>query len=212
MNLTLSRLHAEIAGAVLAVVIGGIALHEHDQHVREKAVSDAVQVAQSTYQKQLATLSANFDAKMKERDAAYKQQLETLNSKFQTATTPVQIAQLVSQLMGLKSPIQITTPAATPQNPNPQPVAQVMLEDAPQVKTYLHTCEECKLELPKLQADLKDREAQQTLAQKQIDSLKQQRDTALTAARGGTTWQRTWKVVKYLVIGGAIGYAAGKKF
>lgn len=210
MNFAFTRIHAEIAGAVLAAVVCGIALHEHDAHVREQAVAAATQTAQDAYQKQLASLSADFDAKLKARDAIHQQELETLDKKFSNAATPVQVAQLVSQLMGLKVPVQVSTPTPTADNPHPSPVVQIPEADFPQAKSYIQACETCKVNLTKTQADLADRAQQAALAQKTIDSLKKERDTALVAAKGGTTFQRTIRVIKWLVIGGAFGYVAAK--
>lgn len=204
--------YLEIGAAVLVVIIGGIALYEHDQHVRVQAVAEATQSAQDAYQKQLASLSADFDAKLKARDQQYAADKQAQAARFQNAATPQQIAQLVSQLMGLQKPIQLAVPAPSAQDPIPQTIAQISSLDLPQVKAYVEQCETCKLDLTKTQADLADRAQQAALAQKEIDSLKTQRDTAIVAVRGGTTFQRTIRVIKYLAIGAAAGYIAGKKF
>jgi hypothetical protein len=147
---------------------------------------------------------------MADRDAAYQAQLQTLNTKFSQAASPDQIAQLVTQLMGLKQPIQILTPAPTAQNPNPQPVAQVPLVDAPQAKAYLQDCEECKAARVKLQADVADREQQMAAAQKQIDSLKTERDTWEKTAKGGTKLQRIGRAMKWIGVGVVVGLAASQ--
>src|SRR5207247_62219 len=99
------------------------------------------------------------------------------------------------------------TPQPTAENPHPTPVAQVPEIDFPQVKAYAQDCEACKLQLPKLQADLADRAKQAELAQGQIDSLKQERESWKVAARGGTWKQRTVKAAKHGIIGGGIAIA-----
>jgi hypothetical protein len=197
------------AGAIAgALVIGGIALHEHDAKVREQAVAAAVVATQKQVQadadKKISDLAKQMDA----RDLAYKQQLETLNSKFQTAATPQQLAVLVSSLMGLKTPIQITTPPATPQNPNPQPVAVLQGSDFPAAKSYFQACEQCSLDKAKLTADAADRQAQANLAQLQIESLRKENTALLVEAHGGTLWQRTKRALVYIGIGAAGGAAA----
>lgn len=209
MNLTpLLTTKFEIGAVAIALSLGGLYLHEHDQKIKEQAVAQATvdtqKVAQAQFQGQIADLTKQLDA----RDLAYKQQLETLNSKFQTAATPQQLAVLVSSLMGLKTPIQITTPPATSQNPNPQPVAVVQASDFPQAKSYIQDCEQCKADRAKLQADTADRQAQANLAQLQIDSLKKENTALMVEAHGGTTWQRTKRALKYIGIGALGGAVA----
>ena len=204
--MTFDLFHVGIASA--ALLAAGVALHEHDAHIREQAVTAAVQQTQATYQKQLSDQMAEFQKEKAKRDAQYNQALGVLQKRFQQAATPQQIAELSTQVMGLKQPVTIVTPPATPTNPNPQPVAQVALSDAPFVKAYESQCETCKMALPKVQADLADREAQMKLAQQEIESIQKQRDAALTAAKGGNLWHRTVKALKYIGIGVLVGAAA----
>lgn len=196
-----------IAGyGLLALVLIGLAT-AYEGAQRDKIKSDAIQQAQATYQKQLEGQIADRDKIIADREADYKAAQKAQQEKFQQAVTPAQISQLVAQVMGLKQPVQIVTPAPTPTNPNPQPVAQVSLEDAPQVKAYVADCETCKLEVPKLQADLADRQAQMALAQKQIESLQTQRDAAVKASKGGSWLRRAARAGKYLIIGAGAGAA-----
>jgi len=199
----IDKLH--LAGVAAVVLVAAIGLHEHDAKVREQAVAAATEAAQATYQKQVAAEIAALERKMSDRDAAYQKEVSTLNARIQTAASPQQIAQLVSQLMGLKTPVQIVTPPATSGNPNPQPIAQVSLSEAPQVKAYVLECETCKTQLPKIQSDLADREKQIQLAKQQIESITKQRDGYRTAAKGGTLWQRTVRALEYLGIGAGVG-------
>ncbi len=194
--------------AVAGLGLGALAVSGYIKE-RERAVkAETVAETQAQVQKQLTGQIADLQKQMTDRDALYQQQLQSLQTKLGQATTPTQIAQLVSQLMGLKEPIQITTPLPTSQNPNPSPIAQISLEDAPQFKAYVQTCEECKLNLTKTQADLADRAKQAELAQQQIESIKAERDSWKVAAKGGTKWQRFKKAIKYLGIGAGIGAAA----
>lgn len=198
-----------IVGAVLllgAVFGAKVWLDEHDSRIKAEASVAAQQQLQQQYQAQVSDLAKRMD----EREAAYQTQLKTLDQRFQTAASPTQIAQLVSQLMGLKTPITISTPQSTAQNPNPQPVATVSTLDAPQVKAYVETCETCKLNLAKATADAADRQAQASLAQLQIDSLKKENTSLQQAVKGGTFFQRFGKAAKYLIIGAAIGAVAAK--
>jgi hypothetical protein len=202
MNLTpLLTTKLEIGAAVALVVVSGIALREHDQHIKEAAVAAAVvqteKQAQATYQQQVSDLAKQ----MADREAQYQADKKAADARFQQAASPAQIASLVAQLMGLKQPIQIVQPLPTAANPNPAPIAEVSTLDAPQVKAYVQQCEECKLNLSKATADAADRQAQANLAQLQIASL-QKENTALTIeAHGGTVWQRTKRALRYIAWG-----------
>lgn len=202
------RAKLEIAAVVIAIVAGGFGLRtwlsEHEARVQAEAQAKAQEVVQSDLKTQINELGTE----MANRDAAYQEQLKTLDAKFATAQNPNQITQLVAQLMGLKQPIQIVTPAATPGNPNPAPVAQVSTLDAPQVKSYVQDCEQCKLDRTKLTADAATRQQQAELAQKQIASLQNEVTTWKTAAKGGTTWQRLKRGAKWFAIGAGVGAAA----
>lgn len=200
--------HTKGAAIAVLLVAGCLGAAAYAHSLIEGARSQAVQDTEAKFQKQLAVQQADFEAKLKARDAVYQQQIQSLQLRFQKAVTPPEIAQLASQLMGLKQPIQIVTPPPSSQEPNPKPVAQISLADAPQAKQYLQECETCKLELPKLQADLADREAQMKLAQQQIESLKSQRDAAITASKGGSFWRRLKNNAKWLIIGAAGGAIA----
>lgn len=205
--MTLTPTMKVIAGAIV-VIFGGVILSEYTSHVKADAQAAATIKAQETYQKTLQDQLATLRQQMADRDAKYNQDTAALQKRFQQAASPQQIATLISNLMGLKQPITITTPPPTPSNPNPQPVAQVPLADAPQAKQYVEMCESCKLQLAKAQDDLSNRQAQAELAQQQIASLKVQRDSAVTAAKGGNVWHRTTKALKYLGIGAVAGAAA----
>ncbi|HLZ91093.1 MAG TPA: hypothetical protein VKQ28_05210 [Candidatus Acidoferrum sp.] len=202
------RAKLELLAAVILLVAAVLGfrtwLSEHDLRMRAEAQAKAQEAVQSQAAAQIAVLGKQ----MADRDAAYQAQLRSLDSRFSQAQSPDQIAQLVSGLMGLKQPIQIVTPAATAANPNPQPVAQVPVMDAPQAKAYIQECEACKAERAKLQADAADRAKQADLAQKQIEALKGEVTTWKTAAKGGTVLQRLGRAAKWVAIGAGAGAAA----
>lgn len=196
--------------AILLLVAGAAVgfrtwLGEHDARLQAEAKSKA----QEEVQRLSVEQSAALQKQIADRDAAYRTELQSLDKKFSLAANPDQIALLLSQLMGgLKQPIQIVTPPATAATPNPQPVAQVPLVDAPQVKAYFAECETCKAERVKLQADAVDRAKQAELAQKQIEALKGERDTWEKTAKGGTVLQRIGRAAKWLAIGAGAGAVA----
>ncbi len=198
----------EIGAVALALSLGGLWLHEHDQRIQQQAVAQAVEQTQAKLQQQYQAQFSDLQKQMADRDAQYQQEVKTLNEKFSQAASPTQVAALVAQIMGLKAPIQIVTPQATAENPHPVPVAEVSTLDAPQVKAYVQACEECKIENTKLVADAADRQAQAVLAQKQIESLRTENQALVVANKGGSTWHRAWKAVKYIAIGAGVGAVA----
>lgn len=202
-----SAAYTKIAVGVMVVGLGALGLSEYTAHVKADATMQATITAQAIYQKQITSQMVEIQKQANEREASYQLQLASLKQQWQSAVTPQQIAAIVQQVMKLNAPIQFVTPPATPANPNPTPVAQIPSEDAPQVKAYVQECETCKLQVPKLQADLADREAQMALAQKQIDSLKAERDAAVKAEKGGSWLQRVGRAGKYLLIGAGAGAA-----
>ncbi|GAC1632841.1 MAG: hypothetical protein NVS9B14_06580 [Candidatus Acidiferrum sp.] len=203
--------HKVLLGVIAAGVVAGVLafrswLSEHDARLKAEESSKAQVAVQAEVKSQIADLQKQ----MAERDAAYQSEVKALDTKFSQAATPRDLAQLVSQLMGLKTPIQVVTPSASGGNAHPEPVAQVPVADAPQVKAYFSECETCKAERAKLQADAADRIQQAALAQKEIESLKTERDTWKTAAKGGTRWQRIGRAAKWIAIGVGIGAAASQ--
>lgn len=210
-----SKSYTHYSLAALAVIgVLGFALWQRQHDAYAKA--QAVQAAQQQFQQQLADqqkqMEADFDAKLKARDAEYQIQIRSLGATFQRATTPKQQADLATGIMGLPSPIEVLPPTPTAQEPKPQTKLAVPLDDVPQAKAYFLECETCKLNLAKTQADLADVQAQRAaevkLAQQQIDSLKAERNAALTAAKGGNWIHRLGRQLKVIACSGA-GAAAG---
>ena len=201
--------HKALIGVVIVLLTGGVLglrtwLSEHDQRVRAEEQSKAQAAVQGQAQSAIAALQKEMAA----RDAQYQSALKTLDTKFSRAATPDQLAQLVSQLMGLKQPIQVVTPAPSGSSVHPEPEARVPGSDFPQAKAYFEECEQCKADRAKLQADAADRQSQMDLAQKQIEALKADRDNWEKVAKGGSWMQRVAKGAKWLVLGAAGGAVA----
>lgn len=191
-----------IALAAMTLLIAGWL---EARNAEEKA--EATSEQQALIIKQANDSIAALQKQEAAREAATAIQLADLQSKFNQAQSPQQIATLVAQVMGLKQPVIITTPAATPQNPNPQPIAQVPTSDAPQVKAYVQACEACKVQLPAVQAQVESLQSQQKLAGQQLSAMQNERDAWQKAAKG-TWWTNTKRAAKFLAIGAGVGAAA----
>lgn len=202
------KLSWHVAGYGTLVALLVVALFAYERERNDQAKSAAVQAAESQVQKQLTGEIADLKQQIASRQAGYEKDLAGLESKFQKTATPQQLAKLVEEAMALKQPIEIITPTPTAAKPNPQPVAQVPLADAPEAKAYVAACEACKFTVPKLEADLTDRAKQIELAGKQIESLKTQRDAAVKASKGGSLLRRVVHDWKVAVIGGGLTVVA----
>ncbi len=164
-------------------------LSEHDARLTAEITTKAMQ-----------SEFAKLEAADAQRAADLQKQLDAQKQQFTQAVTPAQIADLATRLIGLKQPIQIVTPSPTASNPNPEPVAQIALPDAPQVKSYLEECETCKLRLPELEAQ------HQSDAEKL--KISQGETQAWQKAARGTKWSRLKTALKWIAFGAGTGAVA----
>jgi len=119
--------------------LGALAVSGYVGERERRIKAETVAETQAAIQKGLTNQIANLQKQMAERDSQYQSNLKTLDAKFSSAQSPQAVALLVSQLMGLKQPIQVVTPLPTVENPHPIPIAQVSTLDAPAVRDYLQT-------------------------------------------------------------------------
>jgi hypothetical protein len=139
------------------------------------------------------------------REQQFQQQISDLMKlKSTPATTPQQIVERIPQYFPLLQPTlqQPTLPNGQPDTSKPPNV----VFDMPQAKILndtLNDCAVCKIQVPKLQADLTDN-------QTKLTAMTAERDTWKKAARGGSVWSKVKRVAEVALISGLIGYAAGK--
>jgi hypothetical protein len=196
------------AGEILLAGVALIGLWSYISAREARIKAEAVQAANEKVVAQNDQQIKLLASQVEQLKADQTRQLATLTATFSRAQTPQDIAPLVAKLMELQKPITFVTPAATPENPHPQPVAQIPAEDAPQVKAYVQTCEECKIKLPSLAAELSASEAQGRFLASNLVERTQERDQWKTAAKGGSFWQRFTRSLKYLAIGAGVGAVA----
>ena len=192
---------------VLLLGIGVVAyIDSREAVIKAQAAEVATKTALATIAEHDAAAKAQLDARDKEIAALQ----DKLNSQLNAAKTPQDIAGLVAQFMNLQKPITFVTPPATASNPNPQPIAQVPVSDAPQVKAYVQACEQCKLDLETAKAKLT---YQDQLISNDKVAMKAKDDEIKSwkIAAKGSFWGNTKKIIKYGVIGGGItlGILAG---
>ena len=189
--------HVLLYGAVTIVAsVGAYAYHL-------RAID--VATAKAQVQAQQTVIDA-AQKRMDDREKEFKDQITTLLAMKSTpATTPTQIVERIPQLYPQLQPT--LQPAVNPQTgqvdtskpPN-------LVFDAPQAKALndqLVECKICQVSLTKAQADLVDTNTK-------LAGVTKERDDWKIAAKGGSIWKRTGRVLKWAAIGVAIGYAAAK--
>ncbi len=209
--MTTKRIVELVAAGVLVVVLF-VALYEWHLEIVRGAELNATLASQKQVQSDIDKRVNLLAETMKEWNDQQNQKLTEVANQFKAASSPQQVAALVSQIMGLNKPITFVTPPATPENPHPTPIATLPAEDAPQVKAYVQGCEECRVKLDTAAKNLTYAQEQQKLDEEKLTSVTVERDAAIKAVHGGSMWQRLKHDSKIIVVsvgvGAAVGYAA----
>src|SRR6267142_1926577 len=125
--------------------------------------------------------------------------------KSSPATTPTQIIERIPQYFPQLQPtLQPQLNPQTGQIDTTKPAQLVF--DAPQAKILNDTlvdCKVCQVERDKLKLDLADQKSVTAERTKEVETWK-------TAAKGGSIWKRSGRVLKWGIIFFGIGYAVAK--
>jgi hypothetical protein len=216
-TLSRSTLHkvyaAAIAGIVaLAIIVGT----QWAQHVRDDAQRDAVIDAQKTAIGDIDKRIAGAKQEAAERIAA----LEVKKQKVTPAQAPLIIRELIPGI-GItpeKAKANQSQPVVSQQG-QPAAAGEQKLPDAPEAQDEkplcLSTKDQVRLAQFGLSCQQSDVEREQLKAQTSdqeqvIEKQKVELDAAMKAAKGGSVWQRTKRVLKWGAIFGAVGYVAGR--
>ena len=175
-------------------------LHAHDDYVRAAA---QVKADQSTLS-QLVKQQSDLAAQLKQTQSDQQSQLSALQKQYAQAQSPEQLAALISNVMNLPQPIRITTPPATAANPNPTPIAEVPVPDAPQAKAFVQACQECQIQLATAQKQSAIAAQQQGDLKQQLALTQKERDTWKKTAQGGSWARRAAKRAAAFAIDAAI--------
>lgn len=200
-----TRVKVEIAAAILALVavavVGGSWLGAREDAIKLKATLDAQNAVISDAGKREAA-----------RDAALKVSLDAVEDLRKRTQTPQEVVRALPQVLPLPQPITLNLPAAVA-NADPSRAGLKLDAPLPQTATipaadlkplfdFAATCKECQAKLAAANGDKAD-------AAVKIGALTKERDAAVTAAKGGSKWQRIKRAGKWFAIGAAIGAAAG---
>jgi hypothetical protein len=204
------RVKLEIAAAILGLVavaiVGGSWIGAREEAIKLKATLDAQNAVISDAGKREA-----------QRDAALKDSLAAVEDLRKRTQTPQDAIRALPQVLPLPQPITLNLPAAVlqadpsraglkPDAPVPQ-TATIPAADLKPLFDFAATCKECQQKLAAATADKVDDAVK-------ITALTKERDAAVTAAKGGSKWQRMKRAAKWFAIGagaGAIAAAAAHR-
>lgn len=183
--------HVKLYAAVMFIA----ALGAYGYHTKSLDVATAEAKAKAQ-----ETVIAAVEKRIADREAEFKDEMVRIMAMKSTpATTPAQIVERIPQYFpDLHPTMQQPADASKP----PQ-----IVFDLPQAKLLndqLAECKLCSIERDKLKQDLADQKGIIADREKEVAEWKM-------AARGGSIWKRAGRAAKWLVIGGAIGYAVAKR-
>lgn len=153
------------------------------------------------------------DTRQKARNTELEKILAGFNAKKAAIQKPEQVVKALPEVLPLPTPIPdlfvagagASGPSSGGKATASTPNSNVMLPsaDLKPLYDYAVDCQECKAQLSAAQGNLVD---EQTKTQ----ALTKERDSALQAARGGSTLRRIARATKWFAIGAAAGAVAAK--
>jgi hypothetical protein len=196
------RVKLEIAAAVFGLaavaIAGGSWLGAREEGIRLKATLDAQN-----------SVIADAGKREAAREAALKDSLSQLEDLKKRTQTPTQVIQALPQVLPLPQPITLNLPAALAQGDpkltgvQPGQSATIPAADLKPLYDFAITCKECQARVVSLEQDKVDDEVK-------IGALIKERNAAVTAAKGGSKWQRVKRAAKWFIVGAAAGAVALK--
>ena len=180
-----------LAGMGIFLVAQWLKAHDAQIHAEAKVAAD-----QAAFDK-LSSQQKDLNDQLAQVRKDQADQNANLAKQFNQAQTPQQMAALIGQMMGLKQAPVVVMPAATPQNPNPQPTLE--LPAAPAAK-FVQDCEECKINYAAAQKALAVADKDKSLAEEKLKLVTDQRDELQKAVKGGTWITRAGKRIGHFVV------------
>ena len=208
---TVERRVAAVA-IVAALAAGALGLRSWmDERDQRQQMTAAI-----ASQNSIIAAAAKREEDRAEQLADTLKQIAALKSSVQT---PQQVIREIPQyLPQLPQPLE-TIPSSAPAKPPASsagagtaaqksagdlpaaPDVRVPSADLKPLFDYVQNCRACQAQLAAVQQDVQDERAKNA-------ALTKQRDEALNAAKGGSVWHRTLRVVKWVAIGFGIGFVA----
>lgn len=199
------RAWLKLAGVGIAVALAMSVYFAWRGERREQA---ELQEKLKSAQQQLDAATAREQA----REAELTKQLEEIQKKKAEVQTPEQVLAGLPEVLPLPKPLVLESARQSaaggaaggkdrPESPSPQ--VQIPVEDLKPLYDSELDCQACEAQLKAAQGDLADEKVKS-------QALSQQRDEALTAAKGGSVLRRVVRAAKWFAIGAAAGAVAAK--
>jgi DNA primase len=205
-----------IAAAVVLLALLALGGYEWLQEHDAKLKADTVTTAQ---QQTIAQAQKSIDAaKLDQAEVAtnLNVRIAALEAQKQQTVSPAKFVVDMSKLLpNLPQPVTVAQTAPTQKTvagkevPSAS-VVQIPEADLQTLQTYKLNCDENEARLGACQKTSTDLTTQLTGTHGQLNAMTVERDTWEKAAKGGTWWHRTLTAGKWIVIGGAVGYTAGR--
>ena len=202
-----ARTKLELVAALVAVAL--LCVIGYQWHASHEAAAVA-QAESKVLQTKIDAAQKSIDAandSIAKRDQALAEMQQQFTAQLASIRTPAQAQPIILDYANKNLPagsFQMQTDATgkTTYSLTPDAVVQLGKDVA--------TCQEQGKELNTCEQDRSDLQHITTDLTSQRDSYKQEAATWKKAAKGGTVWQRVWRVTKYVGIGAGIGYAIAK--
>lgn len=203
----------ELAGAGLAAILLIVFLvqwiNHREQIIRAEEQEKAAQAQIAEREHDIATLQQAI----KDRDAENSRQIAALQQQIALVKTPQQAAQVIPQYVTVPQgqqfgPLQ-EIKANTP--PTFKPGDFILpSEDALPLAQTLNKCKQDQASLGSCTADLADTTKQLDARTQQFKLAQTDADRWKKVAKGGSVWQRTFKIAGYVACAGGGAYLGTK--
>jgi hypothetical protein len=183
------------ATCLLAAIVVGV----WRERVRDQARRDAVIESQksdiSDIERRLASV----------REQTQNQIAELERRRKELLVSPERAPEVIRELVPMRTPIQspVVTTDSLPQPAPDAPSVSLNKQQQVDLAQYALACKQCSVERDQFEQQVRDE--QEIVARQKIEL-----DAATKAAKGGSLWQRTKRVLKWGAIFGGAGYVLGR--
>jgi hypothetical protein len=194
----MTNLHKRYTAIIAAIVVAGLLIlaSQWRDKVRDDALRDGVIKTQKT------EIEAT-EQKIAMSQAVTKAVIDNLEKQIRiVAQQPQQAPDIIRDQIHTSTPIVQTAPLTKDTLPD-APVAQLTKQNEIDLAQYALSCRECGVARDQLAGEVKD---QQDVIARQKTELA----AAVKAAKGGSVWQRSVRVVKWAAPIGFAAYVIGR--
>jgi hypothetical protein len=166
-TVTVDKFHVILL--VLALALAGFGAYSWVNYHDQKVIAAQKDSDTQAQVKQIEATQQAAAAKESEDLAAIQTQY---NNSIKTLQGQIQYLQSSLNVTGLKQPITISVPTATPANPTPPAIINVPQQDLPQFDAMVKDYQDLKVKEPVCEASLADEQQSNKLLQADIKQLK----------------------------------------